>query len=82
MRAGTVIIARGEFSIVIAALGASLVDGPDLGALAAAYVLLTAIIGPVATKFADRIPTSRRIQARGQGGGRGRRQRATTANTG
>jgi len=82
MRAGTVIIARGEFSIVIAALGASLVDGPDLGALAAAYVLLTAIIGPVATKFADRIPTSRRTQARGQGGGRGRRQRATTANTG
>jgi monovalent cation:H+ antiporter-2, CPA2 family len=59
MRAGTVIIARGEFSIVIAALGASLADGPDLGALAAAYVLLTAIIGPVLTKFSDRIPVPR-----------------------
>ena len=39
LRAGTVLIARGEFSIVIAALGVSLVDGPELGALAAAYVL-------------------------------------------
>jgi len=76
MRAGTVIIARGEFSIVIAALGASLADGPDLGALAAAYVLVTAIVGPVATKFADRIPTPRRSQGRGRG------QRTTTANTG
>jgi CPA2 family monovalent cation:H+ antiporter-2 len=50
-----VLAARGEFSIVIAALGADLVDGPDLGALAAAYVLLTAIIGPLLTKYADRI---------------------------
>jgi CPA2 family monovalent cation:H+ antiporter-2 len=55
LRAGTVLAARGEFSIVIAALGADLVDGPDLGALAAAYVLLTAIIGPLLTKYADRI---------------------------
>ncbi len=56
LRAGTVVIARGEFSIVIAALGSSLVDGPQLGAFAAAYVLATAIIGPLATKFSDRIP--------------------------
>ena len=56
MRAGTVLIARGEFSIVIAALGARLADGPRLGALAAAYVLVTAIMGPVAAKFSDRIP--------------------------
>jgi CPA2 family monovalent cation:H+ antiporter-2 len=55
LRAGTVLAARGEFSIVIAALGSDLVDGPDLGALAAAYVLLTAIIGPLLTKYADRI---------------------------
>ena len=34
------LIARGEFSIVIAALGSGLVDGPDLGALAAGYVLI------------------------------------------
>ncbi len=60
MRAGTVLVARGEFSIVIAALGSSLVDGPDLGALAAAYVLITAIVGPIAAKFADRIPVPSR----------------------
>lgn len=56
MRAATVVIARGEFSIVIAALGSELVDGPELGALAAGYVLVTAIVGPIITKFSDRIP--------------------------
>ena len=60
LRAGTALIARGEFSIVIAALGADLVDGPQLGALAAGYVLITAIVGPLAAKFADRIPLSSR----------------------
>ena len=47
-------MARGEFSIVIAALGADLVDGPELGALAAGYVLLTAIAGPITTRLVDR----------------------------
>ena len=55
LRAGTVLIARGEFSIVIAALGATTVDGPELGALAAAYVLMTAIAGPLAAKYSDRL---------------------------
>ncbi len=64
MRAGTVLIARGEFSIVIAALGSSLLNGPDLGALAASYVLITAIIGPVAAKFADEIPIPTRLMRR------------------
>jgi K+:H+ antiporter subunit KhtU len=64
MRAGTVMIARGEFSIVIAALGSSLVDGPDLGALAAGYVLITAVVGPLASKFSDRIPIPSRLAAR------------------
>jgi CPA2 family monovalent cation:H+ antiporter-2 len=41
---------------VIAALGSSLIDGPELGALAAAYVLITAVVGPLASKFSDRIP--------------------------
>ena len=63
VRAGTVLIARGEFSIVIAALGSELVDGPDLGALAAAYVLITAIAGPLATKYADRLPIPARWAA-------------------
>jgi CPA2 family monovalent cation:H+ antiporter-2 len=62
MRAGSVLIARGEFSIVIAALGADLLDGPELGALAAAYVLLTAVFGPLAAKHAHRIPVPRRFQ--------------------
>lgn len=72
LRAGTVLIARGEFSIVIAALGTDLADGPELGALAAGYVLLTAIFGPLATRFSDRIipirkpstPRRRRVPAR------------------
>lgn len=55
LRAGTVLIARGEFSIVIAALGTDLADGPQLGALAAGYVLITAIVGPLATRFSDRL---------------------------
>lgn len=53
VRAGTALIARGEFSIVIASLGAGLADGSQLGILAAAYVLLTAIAGPVLAKNAD-----------------------------
>ena len=43
--------ARGEFSIVIASLGAGLADGQDLGALAAAFVLITAVAGPVGARF-------------------------------
>jgi CPA2 family monovalent cation:H+ antiporter-2 len=61
LRAGTVLIARGEFSIVIAALGAGLVDGPELGALAAGYVLLSAMVGPIVSKFSDRIPLPPRL---------------------
>lgn len=47
-RVGATLIARGEFSIVIAALGASL--DPMLGPLAAAYVLILAIVGPIAAR--------------------------------
>jgi CPA2 family monovalent cation:H+ antiporter-2 len=57
LRAGTVLIARGEFSIVIAALGSGLAEGPQLGALAAGYVLLTAIGGPLATRYAEQLST-------------------------
>lgn len=53
VRAGTTLIARGEFSIVIASLGAGLADGSALGIIAAAYVLLTAVAGPVLAKNAD-----------------------------
>jgi CPA2 family monovalent cation:H+ antiporter-2 len=54
LRAGTALMARGEFSIVIASLGITLADGEDLGALAAAFVLTTAIVGPLASKLIDR----------------------------
>jgi CPA2 family monovalent cation:H+ antiporter-2 len=53
VRAGATLIARGEFSIVIAGLAVASGIEPRLGPLAAAYVLLLAIIGPVATRFAD-----------------------------
>jgi monovalent cation:H+ antiporter-2, CPA2 family len=59
LRAGTVLIARGEFSVVIAALGAGVANGRDLGALTAGYVLLTAIAAPLAAKYADRVPLGR-----------------------
>lgn len=53
VRAGTSLVARGEFSVVIAALGASAAFGSELGALAAAYVLLTALVGPLLARNAD-----------------------------
>ncbi|MEM7140305.1 MAG: cation:proton antiporter [Actinomycetota bacterium] len=55
VRAGTMLIARGEFSIVIASLGAGLADGADLGTVAAAYVLITAVLSPIITRYADDI---------------------------
>jgi CPA2 family monovalent cation:H+ antiporter-2 len=51
-RAGLTLIARGEFSIIIAGLGAGLAGAEDLPALAAAYVLIMAISGPLVAKFA------------------------------
>jgi K+:H+ antiporter subunit KhtU len=60
-RAGAALIARGEFSIVIASLSAGMAHGEDLGALAAAYVLLTAVGGPLVAKYADRFPGPGRV---------------------
>lgn len=51
LRAGATLVARGEFSVVIASLGASLAHGQELGALTAAFVLITAVVGPVAARF-------------------------------
>ncbi len=45
LRAGAALVARGEFSIVIAGLGVGL--SPQLGPLSAAYVLFLAIVGPI-----------------------------------
>ncbi len=71
MRAGTALVARGEFSIVIAGLGAGATGvAPELGAVAGAYVLILAIVGPILTRFAD--PLADRLTRGGRGGG-GRR---------
>jgi CPA2 family monovalent cation:H+ antiporter-2 len=55
VRAGTALVARGEFSIVIAGLAVGTVVEDDLGALAGAYVLVLAIAGPVLARFADQL---------------------------
>jgi len=49
-RAGMALVARGEFSIVIAGLGAGI--EPQLGPLSAAYVLFLAVLGPVLARLA------------------------------
>ena len=55
VRAGTALVARGEFSIVIAGLGVAAGIEPDLGPLAAAYVLVLAIGGSLLARSADAI---------------------------
>ncbi|MGH8946255.1 MAG: cation:proton antiporter [Acidimicrobiia bacterium] len=52
-RAGLTLIARGEFSIIIAGLAGGVAGTEELPALAAAYVLLMAVTGPLAAKLAD-----------------------------
>jgi predicted Kef-type K+ transport protein len=52
LHAGTVLIARGEFSIVVVGLIGTAAD-PRLGALVAAYVLILAIFGPIVTRLVD-----------------------------
>ncbi|MEA2322738.1 MAG: monovalent cation:H+ antiporter-2, family [Solirubrobacteraceae bacterium] len=54
-RAATALIARGEFSIVLAGLGAGARIEPELAPLAACYVLILAIAGPLLMHFSDEI---------------------------
>ena len=49
-RAGLELVARGEFSIVIAGLGVAI--EPRLGTLSAAYVLMMAMLGPLLARLA------------------------------
>lgn len=54
LRAGALLSARGEFSVVIAGLVAvSLVLPPTFQAFVAAYVLITASAGPLLARFAE-----------------------------
>ena len=51
LRAGTALVARGEFSIVIAGLGVAAGAESSLAPLAATYVLLAAVSAPLLTRF-------------------------------
>jgi CPA2 family monovalent cation:H+ antiporter-2 len=53
LRAGALLVARGEFSIVIAGLAASLAGSEELAALSATYVLIMAVSGPIVAKIVD-----------------------------
>jgi CPA2 family monovalent cation:H+ antiporter-2 len=62
-RAGAALIARGEFSIVIAGLAVAYAAvETELAALATTYVLLMAVIGPVAARLVE--PVARWARAR------------------
>ncbi|GAA2509740.1 cation:proton antiporter [Streptomyces thermolineatus] len=56
-RAGGTLVARGEFSIVIAGLATGV--EPRIGPLATAYVLLLVIIGPLSARYTE--PLARRL---------------------
>jgi len=55
-RAGALLTPRGEFSIVIAGLAVAGGSDPSLGPLAASYVLVTAVSGPIFARVIDRAP--------------------------
>ncbi|MFE6287193.1 cation:proton antiporter [Streptomyces sp. NPDC057877] len=52
-RAGGALVARGEFSIVIAGLAVTAGIEPSLGPLATSYVLILVIIGPLTARFTE-----------------------------
>ncbi|MFW6722615.1 cation:proton antiporter [Streptomyces sp. MAR4 CNY-716] len=52
-RAGGSLVARGEFSIVIAGIAVTAGVEPDLGPLATAYVLVLVIVGPLAARYTE-----------------------------
>ena len=56
-RAGGTLVARGEFSIVIAGLAVSAGIEPSLGPLATAYVLILVILGPLTARFTEPVAT-------------------------
>ena len=49
-RAGGTLVARGEFSIVIAGLAVTSGIEPSLGSLATAYVLILVLLGPLTAR--------------------------------
>ena len=51
LRAGTALVARGEFSVVVAGLAVA-AGFPEVGPVVTAYVLILAVVGPVLTRIA------------------------------
>ncbi|GGS56588.1 cation:proton antiporter [Streptomyces violaceus] len=56
-RAGGTLVARGEFSIVIAGLAVTAGIEPSLGPLATAYVLLLVLLGPLTARWTEPVAT-------------------------
>ncbi|GAB2807377.1 cation:proton antiporter [Streptomyces chlorus] len=54
-RAGGTLVARGEFSIVIAGLAVTAGIEPQLGPLATSYVLILVILGPLTARYTEPI---------------------------
>ncbi|MFD0210716.1 cation:proton antiporter [Streptomyces hirsutus] len=54
-RAGGTLVARGEFSIVIAGLAVTAGIEPQLGPLATSYVLILVVLGPLAARYTEPI---------------------------
>ena len=63
VRAGTTLIARGEFSIAVAGLAVASEIGDGLGPLAVSYVFLLAVVGPIAARLAE--PAADALSVRG-----------------
>jgi CPA2 family monovalent cation:H+ antiporter-2 len=61
-RAATALLARGEFSIVLAGLAANAGVEPQLAPLAAGYVLITAVAGPILMHYPGVTLTAARIR--------------------
>lgn len=57
-RAGGALVARGEFSIVIAGLAVSAGIEPSLGPLATAYVFILVVIGPLTARYTEPVATA------------------------
>lgn len=67
-RAGATLVARGEFSVIIAGLATVAGVGDDLAAVTAAYVLILAVAGPVVARVIDPILTRpRRVAPEAEG---------------
>ncbi|ALE75051.1 putative transmembrane transport protein [Pseudonocardia sp. Ae168_Ps1] len=64
-RAGAALVARGEFSIVIAGLAVGYAAVPaELSALATAYVLIMAVLGPIAARYVEPVVRAIPVRAR------------------